>query len=391
MRRRQFFGVSSLTVCVGASKFTFVPIPALFFNPWPGYDRQDLELYRALKLTNYYTPLPEEANFHIIPHNEPYLQGDELGGLQLFKWMERNYHQWNASVESGNANFILFHFCDIIVHCGYLGNGVGHNPAYSPDSLSRVVRHIVYNGLQDRQTMFFQAGKDVVFPVGRGNTCGPLCGSTIHDLRTLTVWNALHPGTLWEALQNVRHWPRRKHHVFWAGSITPAVSVENDHSGRLEFYSTFRNNPLFYVHQTYNWAADHATPLNVSILENMRDSTFCFVPMGSNGGPQDRYVAAVLVGCIPIMLRSVRLDGQSTLIAFPFEGLGSIVWEEFAVVVTIDEIPALEKILQTVNIKHKRAQLHLVWQKLLWTKVTGPLLGEGGEQDALTTFLDNLQ
>ncbi len=35
-----------------------------------------------------------------------------------------------------------------------------------------------------------------------------------------------------------------------------------------------------------------------------QDADFCYSPMGQNGGDTDRYVAAIMFGCIPVMLNS---------------------------------------------------------------------------------------
>ena len=33
-----------------------------------------------------------------------------------------------------------------------------------------------------------ESGKDIMIPLGPGETCGPLCGFTLEDLRAKSVW-----------------------------------------------------------------------------------------------------------------------------------------------------------------------------------------------------------
>ena len=404
-----------------AHAFTLVPFPAAFTSPSWSFDSQ--RLYPLLQKHPLYTPDPALAHVHVIPHKQPFGE-DEYAGQQYYDWMAANYPPWNESLAAHRANFVLFHFCDHLTDCHYFGRAGfwDVDPAYSPLSETRIVRHVVWNGRADGATRWapgtraaesppgslpigspapgcsacVQLGKDLVVPTAE-NACGPFCGGDINTLRRWAVWNdwdAEHRGpssrTPIRALEYVREWGPRPMRVFWAGTIPPHVlqmgtQIKYDLSGRGLMYATHRDTPGYHMYQTYDWDANRPSPLGTPMLEMMRNATFCFSPLGTHGGDQDRFLPAILTGCIPIMLRTVlTTDTIKARVVFPYEGgaAEAVRWDDVAVVIDVEDVPRLNEILDAVDVASKRAHMHTVWRKLLWTSVYGSYLGESGTDDA---------
>ena len=400
--------------------FTLVPFPTEFTKPSWSFD--SLRVYPLLQKHALYTPDPTLARYYVIPHKQPFGE-DEYSGTQYYDWLAANYPPWNESLAAQKAKFVLWHSCDHFTDCHYFGrDGFGNvDPAYSPLSETRIVRHVVWNGRADGAARWApgerapqsppgqlpvgspapfcnactQRGKDIVVPTAE-NACGPFCGSDLKTLRRWAIWNdwdAEHRGpsarTLMRALEYVKDWAPRPMRVFWAGTIPPevlrrGVDVRHDLSGRGAMYAHHRHTPGFHLYQTYNWENNRPSPLGTSTLEMMRNATFCFSPLGTHGGDQDRYLPAILTGCIPIMLRTVWLtDDIKAPVVFPFEGSQDFIrWEDVAVAIDIEDVPNLVQILDAVDVSSKRAHMHAVWRKLLWTSVYGSYLGESGVDDA---------
>jgi len=144
------------------------------------------------------------------------------------------------------------------------------------------------------------------------------------------------------------------------------------------------------VRNSYDWKHDLAVDSDMPpILEMMRNSTFCFSPLGRVGGDHDRYLPALLTGCIPIILKSVLVAGQKQYITQPYEDI--IEWGKIAVMIHAEEVHRLPFILKHVNTVSKRAHVFNVWKKLLYTSHYGTYFGESSDSDALATLVDVLQ
>ena len=64
------------------------------------------------------------------------------------------------------------------------------------------------------------------------------------------------------------------------------------------------------------------------LLRRLQDSDFCYSPLGGNGGDTDRYVPAILFGCLPVLLNSAFGEPHPFRIlqALPLEEV--LRWEE---------------------------------------------------------------
>jgi hypothetical protein len=240
-----------------------------------------------------------------------------------------------------------------------------------------------------------QRGKDIVLPTAQ-NACGPLCGdATLEELRRVAVWDTNTPTSLIHAISYVKSWPERQYWMYWTGQVKlelqrDTADTQNDISGRGEFYRLFHRRNDSFVRNSYVWQRDEAVDKSMPrILNTMRNSTFCYSPLGRVGGDHDRYIPALLTGCIPVILKSVVVGHKRQHIVQPFEDI--INWDSIAVLIHADEMTNLTDILSRTNIVSKRAHVHSVWRKLLYTSFYGSYLKETQEADALASLVEVLQ
>ena len=396
-----------------------MPLPEHFYTPGWNYDnyvrrkgrswtsvlprhgshltRRSLQaLYPKIAASPSFTNDTALASYHIIRHRENWKPGE---GVAVFEWMAENYEPWRASAAAGRANFLLFHFCDHVVDCGYMGrSGFGAlDPLYSPSSETRIVRFIAWNGRGDVHDgeceSCFLPHIDIAVPTAE-NACGPLCGANRETLTRFAAWREEEaPTSLAGAIKYVSDWPLRRTKMFWSGQVSrhahsqPASSLDlkSDVSGRNLFYARWKAEPGYELYQSYDWDADKAVkPYNWSILEKMRDSTFCFSPLGHRGGDMDRYLPAILTGCIPVFFEYVYSGGRKHSITPPLAGL--INWQQIAVIITPEQVNDLDAILDGVHVLKKRAHMWNVWRSMLWSGFYGSYLGEDpAEGDALVS------
>ena len=123
----------------------------------------------------------------------------------------------------------------------------------------------------------------------------------------------------------------------------------------------------------------------------MASSDFCYTPPGAAHGDSDRYLPAVLYGCVPVFVK----DGE----VLPFEE--ELPWHRVALTLRLRDTCHLDAILR--NVSHSqlvgmRRAMEGVWRALLWS-TSFPLrrgqrngyLGEDGKGDALDTFVRVLE
>lgn len=376
--------------------FTIISsMPAMLTGPSWSFDA--LHIIPALQRRPEYTSDFEAARIHILPLRNPF--PPDVGAARVHDWLVNHYSPWN---DTRNV-FVQFNLCDHIIDCGWVSRGPdfsGVPRAVRPSSPHRRILLAQWNGRsdgfnsgnEDFCTSCVQRGKDIVLPTAR-NACGPYCGSDRATLRHWAVWHARAPTEPLEALRYVESWPRRPFDVFWAGQVTPpqmnpAANPKDDVSGRGLFYRTFFDRSGWSIHQTYSWAANKPVPLSVSMLEMMRNSTFCFSPLGHVGGDQDRYLPALLTGCIPIMLTSVYESGRKQPVVPPLDDL--IPWTKIAVLVDADDVHRLPDILARVDVAHRRYAVYKHWRQLLWTTAYAEPEGdlwEDGTDDAVDALV----
>ena len=103
-------------------------------------------------------------------------------------------------------------------------------------------------------------------------------------------------------------------------------------------------------------------PGNWSLATAMAAAHFCFSPRGWDLGDSDRYLPAVLHGCVPVM--SDRVEGM------PLQEHPGLDWSRAALAVETDSLPRVAELLRQVDGEAEaklRAHGKAIWQRLLYT------------------------
>ena len=325
-----------------------------------------------------------------------------------------------AQMESGFVNHFITLTCD---HgpgdCEYMERPLMRSSPRAPSwwnaaDPGRAVGFIMWNGMRDGPDagqqeclVCFQRGKDIQMATAE-NVCGPLCGYSRQVLANTSVWaNSTLPApqrgeslAKHAALMQFLH-PKaaqdRKNVMFYGGNIHVS-NGERDNSGRAQMWMHHGNRSGWVIHNTFVQNTDVASPLRqkISFAEQMSDSMFCYSPLGQFGGDTDRYIPAMLFGCIPVMLASLspnsgRAGGRHVPMALPLEEHPAVGgWTDFAILVDMDDLGSLHHrlaALSAADIRRLRAGLARVWRRFLWTGLYGSYLGEGPDQDAFETLV----
>ena len=189
--------------------------------------------------------------------------------------------------------------------------------------------------------------------------------------------------------------------VFFGGNADVATAF-GDLSQRSQLFLLHGNRTRWRLHNTFNRDIEAQRARRINMADAFSDAVFCYVPMGQSLGQQDRYVAAALFGCIPIMLQSIQnnaLYETNMSVVLPFERHPAVRWEAFAVLVHSWELPRLHEALEALSpreLRHMRSELARVWPRLLWSRFVHPsagggYLGEHGDGDAFETLMSVLR
>lgn len=346
-------------------------------------------LTRRIKESEYYEKDHTKAEMFLVDHGMPFLNSNVAPAI--YEYIRQTWPYINMSIALKQTRHFVFLTCD---HgpgdCAYVRRPIhlGQHPSWwDPVHPDRIVGHLQFNGMRDGADagqksclVCFQHGKDIQM-ITAEMVCGPLCG---YNLTTLQKWAA------WGA---DRHVHRKTTFVFYGGRID-VNRRETDSSGRAQIAIHHKDRPGWRI---VNTAGNDAlqqldssnTKLFVSYAEEAAKSEFCFSPLGNFNGDTDRYVAALMFGCIPIMLRST-LGGIP--MAQPLDEV--IDWKSFAVLVDIADLPKLHEILEEYPVERRHAMrrvMHGLWHRFLYTSIYRSYLGETGSNDAFETMMDVLR
>ena len=145
-----------------------------------------------------------------------------------------------------------------------------------------------------------------------------------------------------------------------------------------EHYSANVRAKVAFHHS--NRSGYHISTFSKSYGKEMRTSKFCLAPLG--GGHGQRNIQSALMGCLPV------LSGDKVL--QPFEP--QIDWSKFSVSVAEEEIPELHKILDRIEadkgkMKKMQRSIKCAAQHLVYSSITGGILGDDGKYDAFESTL----
>jgi len=126
----------------------------------------------------------------------------------------------------------------------------------------------------------------------------------------------------------------------------------------------------------------------------MANSDFCLSPLGQAEGDSDRYLPALLYGCIPVFVCEDEV--------LPFDEL--LPWARFSLQLRIRDVKNLHVLLRSVEqarVVAMRRAMATVWPRLLWTTDNFDMrssagnvntrmdgyLGESGGRDAFAMLM----
>ena len=318
---------------------------------------------------------------------------------QAYDLIRTKWPYLNRSIIASQTRHFITHTCDQGPgSCNYANRDfmrIGGLPRWwNPADPHRVIGHLQWNGRRDGADagmqdclVCFQHGKDVQLVTGQ-NTCGPLCGYNQSQLRAWSMWS---PEVTEEAK---RAHAARKHVLFYGGRIH-AARGDGDSSGRAQILNHV-SRPGWHIVNTMGDDPEHPLPVEVrssykSFAEEMSSAEFCYSPLGQFEGDTDRYVASIMFGCIPVMLKTAIMGPNRVPMAQPCEE--RLDWSTFSVMVDVDDVPGrLPDILGNVTRAQRRRMrgvMARIWKRFLWSSIYGSYLGEeraGG--DAFETLMD---
>mmetsp|Transcript_6263 Transcript_6263/g.23078 ORF Transcript_6263/g.23078 Transcript_6263/m.23078 type:complete len:742 (-) Transcript_6263:220-2445(-) len=274
----------------------------------------------------------------------------------------------------------------------------------SPDRTA--VGFLNYNGRQGAE-VYFRKGLDVRLASHDSHVCGPLCGFSQQALHAHSPWTHMREVSTAEeafaeenALRDLNrnasqyfylpmevHKRERPNIFFFAGTMRyhmgDAGMSGNSRSGALrhEVWRYHHEREGYVIqdrclrdlkhrcHGTTGYVAPSEEIANLTkqpslnFAKQMSSTQFCLSAPGQQGGDSDRYLPAVLLGCIPVVM-----PADDTM---PFED-DVIPWDEFSVRLAPEDIPRLHEILASVSAAQQdamRLRMSQYWQYLLYTSL----------------------
>ena len=176
---------------------------------------------------------------------------------------------------------------------------------------------------------------------------------------------------------------------------------DDDPSGRAQVLR-FVNHSGYKIINTAGADENHPLPASVragwrSFAVEMEDSEFCYSPLGQSEGDSDRYVAAILFGCIPVMLTETDYQHGPVKISLPLYEHPELNWSSFSVGISSRDLRRLDEILDAITPKERlrmRQKMNVIWHRLLYSRMYGSYLGEPDvhtTDDAFESLIDVLR
>ena len=213
----------------------------------------------------------------------------------------------------------------------------------------------------------WQTGLDVRLPTPEDHSCGPLCGipkslsiaARRHYMAQRAV-TAIKPptrpkGGAARGGALARDDLKRNCTLFWAG--TGAGS----NSGRKALLRLSGSAGTCIVGTN----RQNESSQRVDIATAMRSAHYCYSPRGWDNGDSDRYMPAILYGCVPLL--ADPLEGM------PLEELPDLMWPSIALAVHEKQMPSLPRLLSDLPGVYEKKLLATAagaWQRLLYTSLT---------------------
>lgn len=289
----------------------------------------------------------DEADYFYIPHSMPFQNNSHV--LETFRWIQMNEISFNRSFETQKANHIMVMPCD-------------HGPSDCAWERPLCYNHKDQLDLATNPSSPFRI-VILLSPFGGLKTthskcCGIFCIERWKDI----VIPPLIRGS-WGLDEKPRILTKKRYRLYFAGKVGDnAISV------RKLVLTTFQNA------STEDLIVDSDIQ-TVDNAEMMSQSTFCFDPNGWDAGWNFRSLPSILLGCIPIVVKSVEHP-----FAYTYEEHPSISWPNFSIVISSkNELMDLERRISKLETNHLVKNGQKIIKRFLW------------DGDAFETLLEILQ
>ena len=345
-------------------------------------------LPERIRASGHYTSNGACADFYVM-HNYVQPGASSARVLSTFDQIARAYPWWNLTRTATypKARHLLISPCDHgPADCMYdrehraydwLDDRLGaiarwREVDYRSDK--RRVAMLTLNGATAPNVNNFMRGVDIRLPAFDSHQCGALCGMAHHDLakqapRARAVLRRFSPWRGANTTRNAqpvltarrRQLPpslrtRRRFRLFFAGRSTKW-------GARGDLFRYHRNRSDFLLHDTSGrWPPANGanTTAHTFFAAAMRGSDFCLVPLGQSDGDSDRYLPALLYGCVPVFVTPGEVR--------PYEEL--LPWDDFSLRCTdVRTLPACLERVSAVKLLTLRRAMGGAWPKLLWTSL----------------------
>ena len=381
-------------------------------------------LRRRIELSPHHEPDGACADFYIISNHLDYDAGYRFGAhsqnstklVQMFQHLASTWPWWNRTTGDGQRRHLLLTPCDhgpgdCMYTSWFLRKRTSLPPAIAPQNPQRMLGYITPSGATG-PTAWFRPGVDVRLPQEEGDPCSVFCGVPLAMRSTLGV-GIVRQLSPWAARDKRRErllTRRRRIQFFWSGWSSGSKgfrgSIFRHHLNRSRWLlrDTSPEGQSSGRASAVDLASDALTDTRSPswVARAMSNADFCYSPLGQHHGDSDRYLPAVLYGCVPVFIKSNE--------AGPFREV--IPWERISLQLTPADIPILHLVLNNISheeIVRKRRAMQDHWSRMLWPSVNGtsrrrlPKNGLGSgmapfsshstttERNAFTTFVEVLR
>jgi len=257
-------------------------------------------MYELFSNTKHRTMNPNEADYFYIPHSMPFPLYRET-----FEWLRMNKPHFNASFYTQKANHIMVMPCD---H-GPSDCAWEHPICYNH---SDIVDMATNPSSPFRITLFLTIYGEIGFEREKTNCCNTNC---IQRQKDIVVPSPLRDTWGLSSPQSRPAVAQKSIRLFFAGKIGPnPIAVRN------LLKSTFNSRKDFIL---------NSDEKHIDNAEYMAKSIYCFDPNGWDGGWNFRTLPSILLGCIPVVVKSI----ESPFI-YAYEEHHDINWNDFAIVLS---------------------------------------------------------
>ena len=387
--------------------------------PWKNESNwQWRSLRRLIESSAYHEADGACADFFLISNHVDYKHGGRYDVqtqnstklVQMFQHVARQWPWWNHSVVDQRRDHLLLTPCDHgpgdCMYSSEWAHKHNHERAVpeelKPDGLRRLVGYLTPTGAHGA-TAWFREGLDVRLPQDETRThCGPFCGIPNH-LRSRLGINVLREHSPW-AYRDKRRDRRlaraRPIQFFWSGWSS---STKGFRGGLMHFHL---NRSRWLLRDTSpsgrKSGRGSAIGLGASGLvdsssaswmaRSMASSDFCYAPLGQHHGDSDRYLPALLYGCVPVFIKEDE--------AGPFREV--IPWANISLMLTPSQLPILHEVLGNISQERlvaMRTAMVEWWSRMLWPRAGAldrtiamtAFREEKTQHNAFTTFVEVLR